>query len=211
MKKLILLLLFIPLVSFGQKKSLLTKSGVSLTFDKPEGMKESSFGPAAINPNVLVQYGSFVSGGYTIVAKIYPSNNEFIKKMTKEKQYAMLEKYHTEKETDSEGNSLKLINFDTTKVKGKLFGFSVVDVERNLTYRTNTFYYYINNTLIEISGTASKSIFEFFIKDFIDFVWSIDIRSVNSPCYIEKNGMKYIEDEDGTLTLAPFNVTEKCE
>ena len=55
MKKLILLLLFIPLVSIGQKKSLLTKSGVSLTFDKPEGMKESSSG-AAINPNVLIQY-----------------------------------------------------------------------------------------------------------------------------------------------------------
>ena len=38
-----------------------------------------------------------------------------------------------------------------------------------------------------------------------------EIKSGNKPCYIEKNGMKYIEDEDGTLTLAPFNVTEKCE
>ena len=171
MKKLILLLLFIPLVSFGQKKSLLTKSGVSLTFDKPEGMKESSSGPA-MNPNVLVQYlkENNTPGDYTIIANIIddPRAIAEINNMKKEDLYKILAQ-STFTETDKAGNSNKLIDVTTMDVKGKLFGWSLT--ETNSTVHKVTYYYYIKNTSILIAGANPISSFENFYKGFIDFVW----------------------------------------
>ena len=177
MKKLILLLLFIPLVSFGQKKSLLTKSGVSLTFDKPEGMKESSSG-AAINPNVLVQYVNENNiGGYTIIANIIPfEGREQMNNMKKENIYQLLAEGNNT--TDSAGNSLKLIDFKTLEVNDKLFGWSLV--EQNSIYNTVNFYYYTKNTIITSAGTDYKSGYEDFYEDFIDFVWSIEINGAET-------------------------------
>lgn len=176
MKKIILLLLLIPIVSLGQKKSLLTKSGVSLTFDKPEGMKESPSGPA-MNPNVLVQYlkENNTPGGYTIIANIIddPRAIAEINNMKKEDLYKILAQ-STFTETDNAGNSNKLIDVRTMDVKGKLFGWSLT--ETNSIAHTVTYYYYIKNTAILISGTNEISSFENFYIGFIDFVSSIEIN-----------------------------------
>jgi len=176
-KKLILLLLFIPLLSFGQdiKESFQTENGVLISFKKPSGVTKYE-GSATNNPYALVIYNftNDITSNFTINAKPVPFKGQAeLNNMNKEDIYKSLAESYNRMPAGA-GIRTKLIEFSTLKINDKLFGEAIIEI--NLIYKGVYHFFYTKNTIISITGTSYKSNYNNFYPIFLDFVNSIEIQ-----------------------------------
>tara|TARA_B100001778_G_scaffold328463_1_gene327955 strand:- start:1581 stop:2114 length:534 start_codon:yes stop_codon:yes gene_type:complete len=177
MKKLILLLLFIPLVSFGQemKESFQTENGVLISFKKPNGVTKYE-GNATNNPYAVAIYNftNDITSNFSINAKpVALKGQTELNNMNKEDIYKSLAEAYN-RTPDGAGIKTKLIEFSTVKINDKLFGEAIVEI--NLIYKGSYYFFYTKNTIISITGTSLKSNYNNFYPRFLDFVNSIEIK-----------------------------------